>query len=399
MKKLLLLGGSNFLLPVIKEAHELGLYVVTCDYLPDNTAHRYSDEYRNVSIIDKDAVLALAAELGIAGVMSFACDPGVVTAAYVAERLGLPSAGSYEAVSILQNKGRFRKFLADNGFNVPRARSYHSAGEALRDAEGLPWPVIVKPVDSAGSKGVSRADDISQLAEALRRAEACSICGDVIIEEFIEKQGESTDSDCFSVDGRLCYAAFDDQLFDADAENPYTPAAYSWPSSMPQWAQDALRAELQRLMTLLGLGSSLYNIETRLGKNGRPYIMEVSPRGGGNRLSEVQHMASGVNLIRSAVKAAVCMPVDELRDPVYSGCWSEVILHGDDDGAFRELWIDENVRPYVAQTDLWLSPGDRVERFTGANKAVGTLVLNFPTRRELDMRMADMSWHKVLIDK
>ena len=111
MKKLLLLGGSRYLLPVIREAHDLGLYVFTCDYLPDNDAHPYADEYRNVSIIDKEAVLALARELKIDGVMSFACDPGVTTAAYVAEQLGLPSVGSFEAVSILQDKARFRRFL------------------------------------------------------------------------------------------------------------------------------------------------------------------------------------------------------------------------------------------------------------------------------------------------
>ena len=79
MKKLLLLGGAQYLLPVIEEAHKLGLYVITCDYLPDNIAHKHSDEYRNVSIIDKDAVLSTARELGIDGIMSFACDPGVVT--------------------------------------------------------------------------------------------------------------------------------------------------------------------------------------------------------------------------------------------------------------------------------------------------------------------------------
>ena len=86
MKKILLLGGSRYLLPVIKSAHELGLYVITCDYLPDNIAHKYSDEYVNVSIIDKEAVLKTAIEKKIDGIMSFATDPGVVTAAYVAEK-------------------------------------------------------------------------------------------------------------------------------------------------------------------------------------------------------------------------------------------------------------------------------------------------------------------------
>ena len=108
MKKLMILGGSRYILPVIKAAHDLGCYVITCDYLPDNIAHKYSDEYRNISIIDKEAVLSAAEEMCIDGIMSFACDPGVITAAYVAEKMGLPSVGSYEAVQILQNKGKFR---------------------------------------------------------------------------------------------------------------------------------------------------------------------------------------------------------------------------------------------------------------------------------------------------
>ena len=80
MKKLMILGGSRYALPVIKAAHDLGLYVITCDYLPDNIAHKYSDEYCNVSIIEKDLVLNVAKECNIDGIMSFACDPGVVTA-------------------------------------------------------------------------------------------------------------------------------------------------------------------------------------------------------------------------------------------------------------------------------------------------------------------------------
>ena len=119
-KKIMLLGGLRYLIPVIETAHRLGYYVITCDYLPDNIAHKYSDEYCNVSIIDKDAVLAVAREKGIDGIMSFAVDPGVVTAAYVQEKMGLPG-NPYESVCILQNKDRFRKFLADNGFNTPEA--------------------------------------------------------------------------------------------------------------------------------------------------------------------------------------------------------------------------------------------------------------------------------------
>ena len=85
-KKLMLLGGIRYLLPAIEAAHKHGYHVITVDYLPDNIAHRYSDEYHNVSIIDKEAVLQLAQKLQIDGILSFAVDPGVVTAAYVAEK-------------------------------------------------------------------------------------------------------------------------------------------------------------------------------------------------------------------------------------------------------------------------------------------------------------------------
>ena len=396
MKKLLLLGGAHYLLPVIREAHDLGIHVITCDFLPDNAAHQYADEYRNVSIIDKEAVLETARELEIDGVMSFACDPGVTTAAYVAEQMGLPFAGSYEAVSTLQDKGRFRAFLRDNGFNVPWARRYTDKAAALADAGEYPWPMIVKPVDSAGSKGVTRVDTPDALPAAIDHALDFSFGGAFIVEQFIQQRGYSSDTDCFSVDGKLVYCSFDEQRFDPKAENPYTPAAYTWPSSMPAEIQAELRGELQRLMTLLKLKTSVYNIETRQGTDGRAYIMEVSPRGGGNRLCEVLEMAAGTKLIRNAVKAAVGLPVDEMHDPEYRGHWAEIILHSRQEGDFEQLWIDPAVRPFVAEEQLWIAPGEHVERFSGANKAIGTLVLNFPDRESLERYMSDDGWYRVV---
>ena len=224
-KKLLLLGGLRYLLPVIEAAHKLGIYVITCDYIPDNIAHKYSDEYHNVSIVDKEAVLNLAKELKIDGIMSFAVDPGVVTASYVQNKMGLPSFGPYESVCILQNKDKFRAFLNANGFNVPKARAFASIKEALGAKDWYPWPVIVKPTDSAGSKGVSRVDRYENLKPAIENAFKHSISGRVIVEQFIEKQGCSSDSDCFSLDGRLVFTSFSAQRFDKDATNEYVLAA------------------------------------------------------------------------------------------------------------------------------------------------------------------------------
>lgn len=398
-KKLMLLGGLRYLIPIIEAAHEMGLYVITVDYLPDNIAHRYSDEYHNVSIKDKEAILALAKDLKIDGIMSFAVDPGVVTAAYVAEKMGLPFQGSYESVKILQDKSLFRRFLRNNNFNVPNAKGYSNIEEALNDISFFNWPVIVKPVDSAGSKGVSKVETPDVLEEAIEYALSESHNGNFIIEDFLEKEGNSSDTDCFSIDGNLCYCSFSNQFFDENADNPYTPAAYSWPSDMPMEVQKELQSELQRLITLLNLNSGVYNVETRLCKNGKPYIMEFTPRGGGNRLSEMLDIASNSNLIENSVKAAMGMPLSPMKNPEYNGHFAEIILHADREGIFEKLEISEDLKSYVKQIDLWIETGNKVDKFSGANNALGTLVLCFPDKKKLDEIILDISNYISIIIK
>ncbi len=403
-KKLMLLGGIRYLLPVIDAAHKLGAYVITADYLPDNIAHRYSDEYVNVSIIDRDAVLKVAREKQIDGIMSFGVDPGVVTAAYVAEKMGLPSP-PLKSVEILQNKDKFRDFLAANGFNCPWHKGYESKDEALRDfnhverVEGIGrFPVIVKPVDSAGSKGCKRVDSLGDLPEAIDSAIAESHSGRYIIEQFLEKVGCSSDTDCFSIDNELVFASFNCQHFDSSSPNPFTPAAYTWPSDMASAAQKELRVELQRLMQLLHMGSSIYNVETRVASDGKPYIMEVSPRGGGNRLSEILKMASGQDLIANIVRVALRMPLEQMSDPTYSGFWAEVIVHSNRPGVYQRLQISHQIKPFVMQEDMWVKTGDKVAPFTGANQTIGTLVLRFDDQAMMQAIIADIpSWLSVAI--
>ncbi len=392
MKKVLLLGGSRYLYPVIKAVHELGYYAITCDYLPNNDAHRYADEYHNVSIIDKDAVLALAKELQVDGILSFACDPGVTTAAYVAEKLGLPT-HPYESVQILQNKALFRQFLTENGFNVPKAKGYTDISDALKDVNIFTWPVIVKPTDSAGSKGVTRVDDPTDLKRSVEYALSFSHGREFIIEEFIEKKGDSSDTDCFTVNGELVFASFDNQKFDLNAENPYTPAAYTWPSNFSVEVQNELKSELQRLVKLLNLGTSIYNVETREGINGVPYIMEVSPRGGGNRLAEILEFATGADLIKNAVRASVGDEIVPIQDPVYDGYWAEIILHADQSGKFDGLDMDDKLTPYVYQVDLWVEQGEEVHPFTAANFAIGTLVLRFEDKDKMNQTVDNIYEH------
>lgn len=384
-KKLMLLGGLRYLLPVIEAAHRHGIHVITVDYLPGNIAHKYSDEYHNVSIIDKEAVLALARELQIDGIMSFAVDPGVVAAAYTAEQMGLPFQCSYEAACILQDKSRFRQFLADNGFNVPNARGYNEADDAPKDIDFFNWPVIVKPVDSAGSKGVTRIDDPADLPAAIAHALDCSPSRHYIIEDFLEKAGPSMGDECFVVDGKLLYNAFYDQFFDNEAVNPYAPSGEFWPSAMSQEHEQEFKRDLQRLFDLLHITTGMFNVECRVCTDGKAYLMEVSPRAGGNRLAEILNYAADVDIIDAEVCASVGLPLPDVHEPNYNGYYAINVLHSERDGVFKQLSIDPDFeREHLVERDLWVKSGDKVAAFTGANQSLGTIFLRFDTRDALN---------------
>ncbi len=398
-KKLMLLGGLRYLKPVIEAAHHQGYYVITADYLPNNIAHKWSDEYCNVSIIDKEAVLKEAQRLQIDGIMSFACDPGVVAASYVQNKMGLPSFGPFESVEILQNKDKFRAFLAKNGFNVPQAKGFDSVEAAMQEIYWYPWPVIVKPTDAAGSKGVTRVDKVEDLRPALEYAMEHSISGHIIVEEFIDKQGCSSDTDSMSVDGKLVFTSFCAQRFDAEATNPYTPSAYSWPSTFTKEQEEYLTSEIQRLITLLNLKTVVYNIEVRVAPNGKSYIMELTPRGGGNRLCEMLRYATGVDMITAITRAIVGDPILEpIEQKPYNDHWAEIILHADESGVFDHLEISKNLPAKIVEEDLWVEKGDKVESFDGANNAIGTLVLKFQTAEELEKAITNQrNWLKVVV--
>lgn len=390
-KKIMLLGGIHYLLPVIKVAHEQGYYVITADYLPDNIAHKFSDEYVNVSIVDKEDVLKVAQDKQIDGIISFGVDPGVVAAAYVQEMMGLPSIGPYESVEILQNKDKFRAFLQEHGFNCPKNKCYSSVEEALVDTDWLTWPMIVKPTDCAGSKGVTRVDRIDDYKDAVEEAFAKSIKGNIIVEQFIELEGYQSGSDSFSVDGKMVFMTFDDQHFDHLAANPYTPSVHTWPSTIPKESQTYLRSDIQRLVSLLGMKTTMYNIEARVGKDGKPYIMELSPRAGGNCLAELLFHATGVDLITAQVRAAVGDDFQIEAKPCI-GYWADIILHTTKEGIFESVEIEDSKKTNIAKIKLWKKRGDKVCPFKAANDSIGVLFAHFDTRAEMEYAVNNQQW-------
>ena len=376
-KTLMILGGSRYVVPLILKAKELGVFTITVDYIPDNVAHSYSDLYLNISVVDKEAVLRAATKYKIDGITSFACDPGVCTMAYVSNKLNLPSVGPYESVCILQNKNSFRTFLKDNGFNVPFSQAFTTFEDFKKDINHFSFPLIVKPSDSAGSKGVTKIMDESMMKKAFELAIANSLSKSIIVEEFIEPLGNPSDSDCYSVDGELVFCSFSNQFFDSNSSNPFVPCGFTWPSNLDFDKRIYLKGELQRLISLLGMKTSLYNVETRISKNGVPYIMEVSPRGGGNRICEMLYYHANVDLIKKHIVDCLNINFIDINLKERSNkAIGEIILHSEKDGAFSNVLVPDKYRSLILEEDLWINENDFVYAFSGANNAFGTIVVS-----------------------
>lgn len=221
MKKILLLGGSAQQVVAIETAKKLGYYTILCDFRDDNPGQFVADKFYLVSTTNKEAVLNVAEREKIDGILAYASDPAAPTAAYVAEKMGLPGS-PYKSVDILCNKDKFRTFLSENDFCTPTAKGYDSIEEALFDLNNhyYKFPVIVKPVDSSGSKGVGQINNIEEAKSKLKYAMNFSRGKKIIVEEFVEKFGYQIAGDGLSIDGKLVFRYFANDHFNSECVNP-----------------------------------------------------------------------------------------------------------------------------------------------------------------------------------
>lgn len=385
MKKIMLLGGSAQQVVAIETAKRLGYYTVLCDYLNDNPGQYVADKFYLVSTTDKEAVLEVAQREKIDGILAYASDPAAPTAAYVAEKLGLPG-NPYESVQILCEKDKFRKFLSENGFHTPKAKGYEQISEAVKDLTGgyFTLPVIVKPVDSSGSKGVVRIDESTEVEEKLNYALSYSRGGRIIVEEFVEKFGYQIAGDGLSVDGKLVFRCFANDHFDEKCENPFVPISASFPYNMPKEVQEKVHNEIQRLISLLNMKTCTYNFDMRIDKDYNVYLMEIAPRDGGNYIPQLIQYATGVDLVECSVKAAMGDAIETRSMVEAQGFWSYYAVHSLKNGVLKSILIDEKFeKEHIVENHILKKVGDTVQVFTGANTTLGILLLKFDTMEEM----------------
>jgi biotin carboxylase len=387
-KKILFLGGAAMQMPPIRYARQQGYYVITCDYLPENPGHELAHEYHNVSTTDLDAVLEVARNAGIDGIVAYASDPAAPTAAYVGNTLGLVS-NPQEAVLTLARKDLFRRFLRDHGFHVPRAESFGSVHEAKEYAGTLSLPIFVKPADSSGSKGVTQLQDLDDLETAFSHALKYSRVKRVVVEERICRKGYQVAGDGFIVDGRLAFRCFANEHFDKLC-NGLVPIGENSPAIHDKRLLETAHRETQRLLTLLGMKTGALNFDFVFTETGEFFFLELGPRNGGNLIPEVINYVTGVDLVKYTVDAALGLDCSSLKMEPPHGYYSSYIVHAVHDGTCRDLWMTERFKSHVVEQNISVNPGDAVRQFKGSNDTLGTAILRFESEREMLAMMDNM---------
>ncbi|WP_370549004.1 ATP-grasp domain-containing protein [Edwardsiella tarda] len=367
MESILILGGTYFQIPVIECAKSKGYFVITCDYLPNNPGHKYSDKYYNVSTTDKTAVLDIAIKENVIGVIAFASDPAAPIAAYVNEKIGV-NYTSYESICILSEKDRWRDFLSKNKFNSPKSIFFSSMIDL--DVGEINYPVMVKPTDSSGSKGVSLVHDESELEVAIEYAASYSRNNRLIIEEFIDKIGCQIGGDAFIGDGKVEFICFGDQQVDNNI-NQFVPCGMIFPSKISEVYKDKIISEINRLSNLLNLKNIIINIEVMLDKNDNIYLMEIGPRSGGNFIHKSIKDLTGIDLVEIAVDSLtkkVNIPSLDIKSKKHAAYYA---IHADKKGIIRKIRIKN--KNDLTSIVLFKNVGDEINTFNGSNETIGIL--------------------------
>lgn len=384
--RVLILGASPFQLAPIRYAKAQGYHVITCDYLPGNPGHRLADEWHPVSTTDREAVLALARRLQIDGIVAHASDPAAPTAAYVAQALGLPG-NPLAAVETLTLKDRYRDFQGLHGFHAPPHRAADSLAQAQAALQALGLPLMVKPVDSSGSKGVARVDRPEQLPAAYAQAQAYSRSGRVLLEGWIERSGHQIAGDGYVREGKLVFHCLAQEHFNPCAGR-YTPVGESFPLRMAPHLRERITAEIQRLIDRVGLREGALNFDVMLDTEQRIHLMEVAARSGGNLIPELIRHATGVDLVPHIVDAALGRDHAPLTQRECQGHWAGVVVHAEREGVFEGLHLSPELN--VVERHLFVQAGAPVRSFEGTHNTLGMLILKFAGYEEMMSAMSRM---------
>lgn len=381
----LVLGASRYQLEVIEAAKRLGMRVVTTDNVPENPGHRLADEAHHVDTTDVEAVIALARDVRVDGVIAPCTDVAVTTAARVGAALGLPHVPA-PSTEILTSKVRFRRWLAEARLPSPAFDVIERGSEATLPR--VTRPRVVKPEGSSGSKGIFVVASDAELVGRLPETFAFSRSGLAIVEDVVP--GRQGSCEGVILGGELALAVVTDR---ETAPLPYVATAgHRVPSAFSPEERLAILGAVEFVLDAHGIDDSPFDCDFVFGDDGDVYLLEVTPRLGGNSMTRLVRAAVGVDLAEVAVRLACGAHVGSFEAlgerPV-----AQLVLGV---GRAGRLTYDEDelvalrAEPWVRDLSLDVPAGSVVEAFVNGRTRVGEATVVADSRPDLDARVAEL---------
>lgn len=388
-KSILLLGGSRHQVPAIEAARRLGYRTVLCDYLPDNPGQYVADVFYQESTTDWDVMLDIARKERVSGVLAFGTDVAAGTAAYVSEKLGLPT-NPLSSVEILSEKHLFRDHLEKSGLPCPKhvqLSADSTIGDVVAAGKGMSLPVVLKPTDSSGSKGVTVLESLNEPDVATALAYACEFSRNqtLVLEEYIRAGfPRVVGGDVFVAEGEVRFWGLMSCLRDK-AMGGLVPVGERWPSGLSSVQLAAVKEQVQSLVTSLGMRFGEMNVEVIVDDNDIPHFLELAARAGGNMIPNQLSDISGIDLVEANVRYAMGDSMDVAFDGVSAeGCFSTFMLHAREGGTYRGVQFAPELSDHVYRVTPYVEEGGRCDSFRNASKAIGVVFLRFDNEAQME---------------
>lgn len=366
-RRLMILGAGPFQAPAIRKASRMGCHVITVDYCPDNIGHSYGQQYVNLSTVDQDGVLQAARELAIDGICTFSSDVAVPTVAHVSEALGLPGASSTIA-EIMATKHRFRAFLKQAHLACPDFVSGDNLEAISAALPALNPPVIFKPVDTSGSRGVTRIDRFGMEAveRAFFKAQDYSRSKTVCVEEFVT--GTEVGGDAILINGRIAFISITHKHL-----HGFVVTGHNLPTNISTQDQARVVQQIESICGALGYRSGPLNFDAIVSGDA-VIVLEMSARNGGNGIPAVIERSTGVDVEQAAICLALGVLPDLPAEPKMIRGAGSFVFGAMTGGRLERISSPGDLQwhvPEVFEVHYAKHPGDLVEPFEHNGNLIG----------------------------
>lgn len=381
----MILGGSKNQLPLIKSAKKLECNIVLCDYAEDNIGRQYADKFYCVSTLDKEAVLEVAIKEKIDGIVTNS-EPAMPISAYVGNKLRLPS-NPYESIVILSQKDLFRDFLRRNGFNCPQSYTTNDYRDALDNILGFKFPLMVKPIDSSGSRGVSKINSTDELEHAFNVAMGFSKSKHVIIEEFIKRTHDyMIGGDIFVLNGEVGFWGLMNCLRN-NKTSIFVPVGKSFPAFITNSQFHIIKNTINAMLRKLNIEFGAFNVELMFCSNNQLFMIEMNPRNGGNKIPEILKVITGIDLLETTVGASLGIRNLDLSFDLKEKHMSTYVLHSNKNGVLKSISYSDDIKNNIFEIFMDKHMGETVEKFNSADSLIGIIFLEFDSLDEMKHKL------------